>query len=247
MKVDEVKTELSKSIDSILVEDLVSSFIELKRDVQTNTLHRTSIGKFVETIVQVLEYLENGSYSSHPNVDSFLKNLESRNSTLNDDLRICLSRVARAAYTLRNKRNIAHKGMVEANLFDLRFTFSIAQWILTELVRQYVVNDNVKSSRIVEFIQAPVNQLVEEISGRKIIFGDLSVPEEILTLLYSEYPNHLTQKEIGVSLDRRAPSSISNSLKKLWADKKVHKDEFGYKLTQIGFKEAESIRLKILS
>jgi len=235
--------ELSKSLDPKLAKDIVSEFMELKRDYQSMTLSRASLGKFTETVVQILEFIENGSFSTPPSVDSYLKGLESRSSTLNDDLRICTSRIARSVYTLRNKRNILHKGKIDVNMYDLKYAFSAAQWILTELVKEFITADINKAGEIVDFIQIPVSQIVESIGGRKIIHIQCSVEQEILILLNSEYPKYATSGDIQKSLDRRAKSSISNSLKKMWKAKLIHQDSSGYILTQNGLKKfSETIK-----
>jgi hypothetical protein len=245
MQVDDIIIELSKSFPPDLAKDLISEFLEIRKDLQTQTLGRASAGKFIETAVQILEFLEVGSYSNQPSVDAYLKNLESRSSNLNDDLRITLSRIARATYTLRNKRSILHKGQVDTNIYDLKFIYACAQWILTEIVRQFITNDIHKAGEIVEFIQLPVSSIVETIDGRKIVHANLSVKQEILVVLYSYYPSRLTELEIGKSLDRRAKTSIYKSLKILWTEKLIHENLKLYTLTQSGFTEAEAILKKV--
>ncbi len=116
MKVDDLVAELSKYLDGILANDLVKEFVAIRNDCKTGTLGRSSVGKFVETTVQVLQFLEARSYEGNPKVDCYLRELESRPSALNDDLKIALARIARSTYTLRNKRNIAHKGLVDPNI-----------------------------------------------------------------------------------------------------------------------------------
>jgi hypothetical protein len=174
-----------------------------------------------------------------------LKNLESRSTSLTDDLRITLSRIARATYTLRNKRNILHKGQVDTNIYDLKFIYSCAQWTLTELIRQFITNDIHKAGEIVEFIQLPVSSIIESIDDRKIIHANLSVKEEILLVLYSFYPERLTELEINKSLDRRAKISIYKGLKNLWDDKLVHTNAKLHTLTQTGFLAAQEIMKRL--
>ena len=126
---------LSSGIDEVLARDLVDNFLAMRQDVATNTLGRAAPGKFVETVVQVLQNLETGRYQAKPRVDDYLRKIESTTSSVDDGLRICASRIARAMYTLRNKRNIAHKGDVDPNKYDLGFLYSAAQWIMAELIR----------------------------------------------------------------------------------------------------------------
>src|SRR5215472_12773464 len=106
---------LSGLLPRKLAEDLVESYVEVRQDVATKTLGRSAPGKFVETVVQALQQLESGTYETRPPVDAYLKGLESK-ATLDDDLRLAMARVARSMYTLRNKRNIAHKGAIDPNL-----------------------------------------------------------------------------------------------------------------------------------
>jgi hypothetical protein len=188
-----------------------------------------------------MQFLEKRSYDKKPNVDSYLKDLESKPTPLNDDLKLCCARVARSCYTLRNKRSIAHKGSIDPNTYDLKYIYSSSQWILCEMVRQVTASNVNLVGRIIEFIQIPVSSVVEEFGNRKLVYGHLTAENEILVLLHSYYPEYASRIEIRTSLDRRSQSAISNSLNKLWKDKLIHKDESRYKLTQVGFKEARNI------
>jgi hypothetical protein len=57
-----------------------------------------------------------------PNVDEYLNRKAELESKLPEDLRICAARIARAMYTLRNKRNVAHKGQMDPNTIDIHVT-----------------------------------------------------------------------------------------------------------------------------
>jgi hypothetical protein len=152
-----------------------------------------------------------------------------------------LSRVARATYTLRNKRNILHKGQIDPNIYDLRFIYSCAQWIFTEFIRQYVTSDIHKAGEIVEFIQLPVSSIIESIDDRKIIHADLSVKDEILVALYGFYPEKISIVELCKSLDRRVKNSVYKGIKSLWEEKLVHEKNKSYTLSQSGFIKAQEI------
>ena len=175
MTPNDLINELSKHIDESLANDLVSSFIELRKDCKTGTLGRSSAGKFVETLVQVLQYLENGTYNAKPQVDDYLRNLESRPSSLPDGLKICCSRIARSSYSLRNKRNILHKGQVDPNIYDLYFTYTASQWMLSEVVRQIINTDMAVAGRMIEFIQIPIMSVVERFGDIIFVYGKLTI------------------------------------------------------------------------
>ena len=108
-----------------LADDLADHFVEIRRDVAPSTLGRASPGKFVESVVQSHQAFErNGSYDAQPNVDLYLRGLESRQSSLPDGLRICASKLARAMYALRSKRTIVHKADVDPSGYDLHLLYA---------------------------------------------------------------------------------------------------------------------------
>ena len=72
----ELIAELKEYLPVELAEDLVSQFMSIRTDVATETLERAAPGKFVETVVQVLQYLASGTYSKSfrsGEVENFLK------------------------------------------------------------------------------------------------------------------------------------------------------------------------------
>src|SRR5690606_31852928 len=135
-----------------------------------------SPGKFVETLVQTLQFLHRGSFEEHPNVDEVLRNAD--NLKLDDGLRICAALLARAMYSLRSKRNIVHKGQVDPNLYDLRFLFAGAKWVMAELVRQCSALSMGEAGRLVYLVQAPVSALGEVLAQRSLVLADPSASDE---------------------------------------------------------------------
>lgn len=239
---DELIAFLTQSIPVDLARDITDSFIELRQDMATSTLGRTSPGKFVETFVQILQFMEQGKFDKKPSVDSYLKGLEGRSSSLNDGLRICASRVGRSMYTIRNKRNIAHKGSVDPNTYDLNYLLSSAQWILAELIRELEQISMSSAGNLVEQIQVPIDPIIEFIDGKRLVIAKISIRNEILTILHSVYPNRLTYDELITSMDRRSKGSVQKKLRELWREKYLEgSNQEGYKLTRIGYNEAIQI------
>lgn len=219
-----LRTTLATAMPPELAEDLVAQFLDIRRDVATGTLGRASPGKFVETVVQVLQATENaGKYDAQPKVDSYLKNLESRPSTLPDGLRICAARLARSMHALRSKRNIVHKSQVNPGVYDLRLLYSGAQWVLAELLALASGVKGDHAARLVAEVQLPVGELVEAIDGRRIVHAEMSVRDEALVLLMSSYPEPMTVPELSQSMDRRNPRSVRGAVTALWEEKLVHR------------------------
>jgi hypothetical protein len=233
---------LATAVPEKLAAEFADDFLEIRRDIATNTLGRGGPGRFVESLVQVLQHLERGTYDSPPNVEQYLKGLESRQSGLGDGLRICASRIGRAMYSLRSKRSIAHKGTVDPNQYDLRFMFAGAQWVMAELIATVTGVTMHEAGRLVEQIQVPASGLVEVLHGKRVVHGVLTMREEILALLLSYYPDPVQAREVVEALERRSAGSVRNTLGQMWKEKALHRIEgSGYVLTASGLREAEEI------
>ena len=230
---------LSHEAPKELAADLVNSFFEIRQDVLTRTLGRVSAGKFVETVVQVLQHRSTGTFESRPDVERFLARNVENLTQLDDGLRVCASRIARGAYAVRNRRNIAHKAAVDPNGYDLEYLFSSARWILAELLRQTKGLSMDEAGRLIEIMHAPNKRVVEEIDGCRLVHGDFNTREEIIVLLHSHYPSRVDTDDILQSLERRSTKSVENRLRELFVAKDIHgsKSE-GYRLTTAGFDKA---------
>lgn len=242
MAPDDLRKALESVLPHELAQDLVAAFEEIRRDVATNTLGRSAPGKFVETVVQALQQLEAGRWEKKPNVDDYLRGLENRARSLDDGLRICAARIARSMYSLRNKRNIAHKGEVDPNTYDLRFLLGGAQWILAELVRHCTGLSMEQAGRLVDQVQAPVGLLVEVHGNRRLVLAVSTTREEILILLHSTYPDAMALAALTESMDRRQADTVRKAVKRLWEEKVIEGEpRAGYRLTQKGYGQAIAV------
>ena len=225
-----------------LAGDLIESFISMREDVITDTLERSTPGKFVESIVQILQFTESGEFEKKPDVDGYLRGLDSRSSSLDDGLRVCGARIARSMYTLRNKRNVAHKADIDPNSADLRFLHYSAQWLVTELLRVATNITPDEASRLVELVQRPVGGLVEDFGDRKLVLENMLARDEVLVLLHNDYPGSVAVDSIAKSMDRVTRKTVLLALRQLWSDKLAEGDlKIGFKLTSKGFNEATAV------
>lgn len=237
---------LAGLLGTTLAADLTGDLIKIRRDCATRTLERAAPGKFVETFVQCLQHIDTGSYEAKPSVDDYLgKKVE--NTSMPEGLRICAARVARSIYTLRNKRNIAHKNDVDTNTHDLAFTHQGAAWITAELLRHATGVSMQEAGAMIELVQAPVGTLVEEIGDTRLVHADVPVKTELLILLHSHYPDIVAVNSVLRSLSRRSAGTVRNRLRDLYAEKLVHGDaKSGYRLTHTGH-AAAVIEIKALA
>ena len=237
--------EISNAIPQELAEDIVDSFMSIRLDASNNVLERSSPGKFVETIVQILQYLDTGSYSvsfKAGQIDDYLKNAESRPHDLSPNLKLVVTRVARAMYSLRNTRGIIHKGEINPNAFDLRFLYYTSQWILSEIIRHLLKTEIEKVGELIEYVQVPLATNVEDFGDRRLVLPDLTVKSEILVLLHHYYPNRTAVSQLRLDMRLRTPKTVMNTLPSLRKSKLIEGDsQRGYKLTHLGFQEVLSV------
>lgn len=220
----------------LLATDLVSEFVKIRRDYATKTLERVAPGKFVETFLQCLQYIATGNYEDNPNVNNYLTTKVEQEVSLSDGLRICGSRIARSMYTLRNKRNIAHKGEVDPNTYDLAFLNQGAAWIMAEMIRNSSSITMEEAGDLVELIQTPIGTLVEEIEGTRLVHVKASVRVKVLVLLHNCYPNRLLIVDIQNAMSSRSTKSLSSRLSELRSDGLVFGNrKTGYRLTNSGY------------
>jgi hypothetical protein len=176
-----------------------------------------------------------GKYDAKPDVDGYLSKKAESETSLPEGVRICAARLARSIYTLRNKRNIAHKNPVDSNTFDLALAHQGAAWIMAELLRNATGISMQEAGALIELLQAPVGTLVEEIDGTRLVHADTSVKGEILILLHSHYPERVPVPNILKSMSARSAGSVKNRLGELRTAKLLHGDgKTGYRLTEAG-------------
>jgi hypothetical protein len=233
---------LAGLLGPILAAELASDYVNIRHDHATKTLGRASPGKFVEGFVQALQQIAHGKHDTHPNVDHYLDKRAEQETALPEGLRICAARIARSIYTLRNKRNIAHKGEVDPNTFDLAFIHQAAAWIVAELIRSGSGLSMEEAGALVELIQVPVGTIVEEIDGIRIVHGKLTIREELMILLHSHYPERASLADIDASMSGRSASAVRNVLRGLRDTKLAHGEgQNGYRLTQPGYAAAQAV------
>lgn len=232
-------TALSAILDPALAAELTTDFIKLRRDAATATLERASPGKFVETFVQCLQFMVSGKFEAKPSVDDYLSKKVENEAGLPEGLRICAARLARTIYTLRNKRNIAHKNPIDPNTFDLALAHESAAWIMAELLRNATGVPMQEAGALIAQLQVPVGTLVEEIEGLRLVHANTSIRGEILILLHSHYPERVAVADILKTMSARNGGSVKNRLGELRTEKLLHGDgKTGYCLTQVGHSAA---------
>lgn len=236
----------SLGIPSDLAEDLLDSFQNLGRELRRGTLEKATAGKFVETVVQALQCIDpiESGYDKHVDVEKSLRDIyESRTLPgIDDSSRLGIVRSARTIYTMRSKRGMVHKGETDPNKMDLKLCYHSAQWILSEFVVQAKNIPPDDAHKMIEQLQRDVTPVLQHIHGRPLVLEDMTVREELLTVLYDAHPTVVDRSYLSDALDRRAESSISQRITELREERLLDGDaEKGYVLTATGIDEAEEV------
>lgn len=239
MTAETLQAALALRLPSRLAAELAEDYLHMRQDVLTQTLGRGAPGRFVESTVQALQFLEKGKYAEKPNVEEFLRTLETRETPLDDSLKLCLSRLARAMYAIRSKRDIVHKNGGVAAHDDLALLEAVAKWVIIELLRQPPTRDDANdvTIRASQFVRAPVGAFVEDVGGRRLINGAANADDEVLLFIHSFHPQPVTAARVAKELNRRGKSTVYGSLKKLWDARLLDGDSSsGYILTSSGLR-----------
>ncbi|GIX17678.1 MAG: hypothetical protein KatS3mg119_1864 [Rhodothalassiaceae bacterium] len=245
MQKDDLINALASALDISLATQIVSHFLELKKDVISRRKNSTSIGKFTETFVQCHQYLATGNYDTMPNVDRYLCQQAENQGRLPDGLRICAPRVARVIYTFRNKRNIAHISDLDQNVYDIETAYHCAVWIMSEMLRELHQIPMDKAALLIKSVQESVSHVVEIIDGSYIVHGGTSIPEKIILLL-SHVPDGLDRETIWQAVKTAKKETVYRSLRRLENQILVHLTTTRqYVLTTGGQRRARDIIAKI--
>jgi hypothetical protein len=189
-----------------------------------------------------------GAHDEKPNVDDYLARRAENEAALPEGLRFCAARIARSMYTLRNKRNIVHANAVDPNMADLVYLHQSAAWILAEFIRNAAGITMEEAGAAIALLQVPVESLVEEIDGMRLVHADVSIRDELLILMHSAYPNRIALPDVLRSMNARNAGSIKNQLGALRTEKLVVGDaKAGYRLTQAGHAAAANITRRLLA
>lgn len=151
-------------------------------------------GKFCEVVYSILVGSLSGSYASAPSKPRDMKQaclaLEQNAASSNPgdrSLRILIPRMLLPLYEVRNNRGVGHVGGdVNPNLMDATVVFSMASWILAELVRIYHAVSTAAAQETVDALSERRLPLVWSPDGslKRVLSTQLSASDQTLLLLH---------------------------------------------------------------
>lgn len=246
MRIEQLQSILEEKLDSKLVSDLLKEFVHIRNDFLTGSLGRAAPGRFIETFVQMLQWIDTGNYDPKPHVDKYLREIQSKSCRFPDSLRLLAARCSRFTYGLRSKR-VVHKGESDPNLMDLRAIYANSAWIVAELVRLYhrVTPDD--AQRIIDELTLPPSPAVEDMGDHILVLEECESPtEELLIIFQHYYPNHVSMDQLHRDASRLNNKQIAGAIGALYRARRIDGSrERGYRLTRNGLIVAHDIIKKL--
>lgn len=245
---EEIKNNLSKSLDKSLVDDLLDDYSTIKK-YHLLGQHENAIiisGKFVETVFQILKYILSGTIDTSPSINTISQELENTpKGAYPESIRIIIPRSANAIYTIRSRRGYAHKSKeISPNHIDSEFVVSTCDWILAEFLRLYHNDDIDAIQNVMNSIVEKKVPLIEEFEDDVYVLStELSTKEQILLILYHFHPKNVSNKDLTKWL-KGYPQLITTNLRNAEKEKLIHRNGKKNRITRLGIKKVEEILSK---
>lgn len=241
---EDIKTQLAQVIDAPLVDQLLRTHTELKSNYYLSKHKPSELegGHFAEVVIRVLQFITTGTYTP---LGQTLARFDTRelerysnlpSATYSDSIRIHIPRAVFAIYGIRSRRGVGHVGGdINPNLSDASFIVAACDWILAELISLYYTSSLEEAQKLVDSIIIRKVPLVQDFNGfLKVLDPRLSVPKQVLVLLYQRGAAGASRQELGwwVKTD---PSNLSTALSRLeYNQKYIHSIDGQYFITRSG-------------
>jgi hypothetical protein len=176
--------------------ELKSSFLESKYK-----LCGLKAGKLCEIIIRYLQHNLTGSFTAFGSKIQNFKNEcdaleQTPRSSGSESFRVLIPRAISFLYTLRNKRDIGHVGGdVDANEIDAIVSLKIADWCISEIIRNVHSLSIEEAQGILDSIAERNIPFIWDVMGKKrVLDNKLSFKYQVLLLLYSN-------QDIGIPIE----------------------------------------------
>lgn len=120
----------------------------------------------------------------------------------------------RVILDVRNKRDVAHVGgEVNPNYSDSLLIVHSADWILTEIVRQYHSCSIDQAAAIVATINENQVPIIDDIDGFiRVLDTSLKARDKVLVILYSKHPDKVSEQNLRKWIEYKNSTDFRNSV-----------------------------------
>lgn len=200
-------TKLLAGIPASLRDPLLQSYEEIARNYAERRWEPSELngGKFSEAAYTIIIGSIKGTFPAKPTKPKDMvkacRDLETLPADANRvgdrSLRILIPRMLQGLYEIRNNRNVGHLGGdVDPNFSDATAVFSVANWILAEIVRIFHAVSTEEAQMTVDELVERKHPLIWEVEGvRRVMDPNMNKTDQTLLLLYSK-PAWVLDKEL---------------------------------------------------
>lgn len=199
-----IVNSLSPPLPGYLIENLIGEYQDVKKKYLLGHLGPSELnaGRFCEYVLRIIEELDQGGHTpvgDDLDTGKVIRRVES-NTNLPDGIRLYIPRLCRVLLDVRNSRDVAHvETEVNPNLSDSLLVSQGADWILTELIRNYYPSsisvDEAQS--IVDSINETEVPVVQDVDGfLRVLDPDMSYKEQVLSILHHQHPSPVSDDDL---------------------------------------------------
>lgn len=199
-----VVNSISPPLPGHLVESMIEEYQDIKQKYLLGYLGPSELnaGRFCECVLRIIEDLDQGSYTpmgDDLDTRKVIRRVEN-NTNLPDGVRLYIPRLCRVLLDVRNSRDVAHvEEEVSPNLSDSLLVSQGADWILTELIRNYYPSsisvDEAQS--IVDSINETEVPVVQDVGGfLRVLNPDMPYKEQVLAILHHQHPSPVSDQDL---------------------------------------------------
>ena len=247
-----LQNELSKKIHPDIVKEILNEYESVCTDFSTeNNLNiLASSGRFVDMVLAGIRYWYD-STSVNLNTVSFdslyntIIGLPRRKRDSEEDLLLLeIPNVAKAIYTIRNKKRGAHRKDFDPIMQDRIFLKNSVDWILASLLFVFHTKSEKDIQGIIETLVQKEIPLIEEFEdGGVLILRKMSFSQKLLLLLYRQ-TGMITKKRLRDISKPKYNSEFNTNLSNLKVGLFIYINGENIKITQRGILEVETKILK---
>jgi hypothetical protein len=224
-------------------DEILYHYRALRRDARLERYSSCEVeaGKFVEAILKCFHYQRTGEEvdALPAAADQMISQLESDTKHFNDTERLIILKALRLIYTFRNKRGAAHNSSFDPLQMDCALVVALANWVMEELIRLYLTNDDAAVRALVDSLLVKDIPLVEQIDDDRLVLKPgLSARIQLELLLYRE-PNRCQVKDLARWIHDQSIDNIRTTLRDMRKKNLAHETDAGWLLTEAGIREAE--------
>jgi len=241
-----IKKQLENRIDKNLLDKLLKEYKEVKGGFFFQDWEKVGIhaGKFCEISIAILKYLKTGEITNLNSIkfgEIYHELINMPKQTSEDEVvTLIIPRIIRSAYTIRNKRSIAHIKDIDPSYLDCTFLTAVCNWVMSEFLRLCHTSDTKTINNLISGLIERKVHIIEEFGEDIIILEpSLSGRVQILFILYHFYPKFVNEENLSKFIKNKTRANIMTSLRNLEKDGLVYRKSKECKLTKRGIKNVE--------